>query len=252
MDADFQRIRTSRINRMNHIDTGHLSLSRLGHTSHPNHISNPSTGHPSTGHSSHASHVTDREPTTIANGFAADAPAGSEADIEAVNRRRAIRSTLIVSALGAVAVTAALLSPSAASGAAPASATMRSAAADLPAPVSGSPSSAFTRIADFYGAYIDAVSTDGSGGLGDQLRAFYLTKELRQTLATWEAANHADGVLRAQNTPLSWSVASDGSGAGHTWAIVTLTWSAGHTTRLHIQADLATKRISDIKPLAAD
>jgi hypothetical protein len=184
------------------------------------------------------------------------AGAVTEADhgeAEAGARRRAVRGTLVVSALGAVAVTAAFLAPPPASGAAtaPAAATVRSttAAADLPAPIPGSPSSAFTRIADFYGAYIDAVSTEGSGTLSDHLRAFYLTKQLRQTLAAWEAANHADGVLRAQNPPLSWTVASDGSGAGHTWAIVTLTWSAGQTTQLHVQADLATKRISDIRPV---
>lgn len=260
-DFDFQSIRTSRINRTSR--TSRVGTSRASHmTSHGPAAGTDFEAGPGTGfgtgfgtagfrdgfESGMTAHFTD--------GVTTDVEADVEADIEAANRRRAVRSTLIVSALGAVAVAAAFMSPSAASGAAPApvatTAAVRSAAADLPAPVSGSPSSAFTRIADFYGAYIDAVSSEGSGEFGGRLRAFYLTKKLRQTLAGWEAANHADGVLRAQNTPLSWTVTSDGSGAGHTWAIVTLTWSAGHTTRLHVQADLDTKLISDIKPLAAN
>lgn len=41
------------------------------------------------------------------------------------------------------------------------------------------------------------------------------------------------------------------SGAGHTWSTVRLTWgSAAHPTYtyLTVQSDLATKKISDIKP----
>lgn len=62
----------------------------------------------------------------------------------------------------------------------------------------------------------------------------------------WEEANHADGVLRAQNVPLGWKVASTGSGTGRTDATVTLTWASG-TTKVYVQADLATRKIVSIR-----
>ncbi|MET9699742.1 hypothetical protein ABZY31_22855 [Streptomyces sp. NPDC006529] len=118
------------------------------------------------------------------------------------------------------------------------------AAAALPS-VSGSPEAAFTRIADFYGAYIDAVY-DGSDTAG-ALRSAYLSKPLQAELKQWEEANHANGVLRAQNVPSQWKVTSTGSGAGKTSATVTLTWGGGSTTLIHVQADLATRKITSIK-----
>ncbi|WP_031077532.1 hypothetical protein [Streptomyces sp. NRRL WC-3742] len=120
--------------------------------------------------------------------------------------------------------------------------------ADSPAR-EGSPDSAVDRVADFYGAYIDAVS-DGTDDLGGELRAHYLTEDLRQRLAAWEEANHADGVLRAQNVPARWEVRYHDSGAGHLFTTVTLTWGAGADagrTTLAVQSDLATKLISDIE-----
>ncbi|PSJ29766.1 hypothetical protein B7P34_05815 [Streptosporangium nondiastaticum] len=113
----------------------------------------------------------------------------------------------------------------------------------------GSPDSAVDRVADFYGAYIDAVD-DGTDDLGSELRAHYLTEDFRQRLAAWEEANHADGVLRAQDVPTHWAVRYHDSGAGHLFTTVTLTWGtgpdAGHT-RLAVQSDLSTKLISDIE-----
>ncbi|MCZ0999144.1 hypothetical protein O1M63_15190 [Streptomyces mirabilis] len=103
---------------------------------------------------------------------------------------------------------------------------------------------------ELYGAYIDAVTDEGSGHLGSQLRTFYLTKDLRTRLAKWESREHADGVLRAQDVPRAWKVTAGDSGAGHTWSTVRLTWgSAQHPTYtyLTVQSDLATKKISDIK-----
>ncbi|MFI1650995.1 hypothetical protein ACH4XT_29195 [Streptomyces avidinii] len=111
--------------------------------------------------------------------------------------------------------------------------------------VSGSPEGAFTRIADFYGSYIDAVY-DGDGPTADRLRAFYLSEPLSAELRTWEETNHADGVLRAQNVPLRWKVTSTGSGTGRTNATVTLTWGSD-TTEIHVQADLATRKIVSIR-----
>ncbi|MFG2233790.1 hypothetical protein ACGFNX_28020 [Streptomyces sp. NPDC048723] len=115
-----------------------------------------------------------------------------------------------------------------------------------PAPsVSGSPEGAFTRIADFYGSYIDAVY-DGDGSSADRLRAFYLSEPLQAELRKWEEGNHADGVLRAQNVPLAWKVTSTGSGTGRTNATVTLTWGSD-TTKVFVQADLATRKIVSIR-----
>ncbi|MGW0392643.1 hypothetical protein ACWDYJ_17435 [Streptomyces sp. NPDC003042] len=111
--------------------------------------------------------------------------------------------------------------------------------------VSGSPEGAFTRIADFYGSYIDAVY-EGDGATADQLRAFYLSEPLQRELKRWEETNHANGVLRAQNVPLQWKVTSTGSGTGKTNATVTLTWGSD-TTQIHVQADLATKKIVSIQ-----
>ncbi|MFE5772898.1 hypothetical protein ACFQ7O_31585 [Streptomyces sp. NPDC056485] len=111
--------------------------------------------------------------------------------------------------------------------------------------VSGSPEAAFSRITVFYGAYIDAVY-DGDGTRAKQLRAAYLSAPLQRELAKWEETNHADGVLRAQNVPLEWKVVYVDSGMGKTNADVTLTWSGSDTTRLHVQADLKTRKILSI------
>ncbi|WP_028803534.1 hypothetical protein [Streptomyces sp. 142MFCol3.1] len=116
---------------------------------------------------------------------------------------------------------------------------------------SGSNGPAYDRVADFYGAYIDAVTDSGSGRLDSQLRGFYLTSGLRSRLAGWENREHADGVLRAQDVPRAWKVTAGDSGMGHTWSTVRLTWgSAQHPTYtyLTVRSDLATKKISDIKP----
>ncbi|MEY9846542.1 hypothetical protein [Streptacidiphilus sp. MAP5-3] len=113
----------------------------------------------------------------------------------------------------------------------------------------GSPDSAAHRVADFYGAYVDAVS-DGTDSLGHELRSHYLTRDFQHRLTVWEEANHADGVLRAQDVPTHWQVSYHDSGAGHLFTTVTLTWGTGpHAThtRLAVQSDLSTKLISDIQ-----
>ncbi|MEV7413917.1 hypothetical protein [Streptomyces sp. NPDC089919] len=114
--------------------------------------------------------------------------------------------------------------------------------------VSGSPVSAFSRIADFYGSYIDAVYSHTDNGKAAQaLRSFYLSKSLQRSLKTWEAREHADGVLRAQDVPLKWKVTSTGSGMGKANATVTLTWGGGTHSTIKVQADLRTKDIVAIK-----
>ncbi|MFE9610983.1 hypothetical protein [Streptomyces sp. NPDC006012] len=75
----------------------------------------------------------------------------------------------------------------------------------------GSPDSAADRMADFYGAYTDAVF-DGTDDLSSQLRSHFLTKDLQQRLAAWGEINHADGVLRAQDVSTHWEVRYHDSG----------------------------------------
>jgi hypothetical protein len=95
-----------------------------------------------------------------------------------------------------------------------------------PRTVTGEPADPITRIADFYGACIDARSDpDGGGRLAADLRKYYLTPALQKKLKAWVAKNHADGVLRAQNVPARWKVTDNGT-ANHTEAGVTFTWAA--------------------------
>ncbi|MFJ6759421.1 MULTISPECIES: hypothetical protein [unclassified Streptomyces] len=155
------------------------------------------------------------------------------------------KRTASLTLAAAAALTLAFVTTASTSASADGSTPQPPAAAALPS-VSGSPEAAFTRIADFYGSYIDAVY-DGDGQTADRLRAFYLSEPLRAELRKWEETNHADGVLRAQNVPLQWKVASTGSGMGKTNATVTLTWGGGDTTRVFVQADLATRKIVSIR-----
>ncbi|MFG2386592.1 hypothetical protein [Streptomyces avermitilis] len=99
--------------------------------------------------------------------------------------------------------------------------------------VSGRSGQAVTRVADFYGAYIDAKGdyTDPDVTLATALRKHYLTPDFAKRLASWERKNEADGVLRAQNVPAQWTVTDNGTvGNGHE-VIVTLTFGSGETTQ---------------------
>jgi len=77
-------------------------------------------------------------------------------------------------ALGVAAVTALPLGLTASARATPAKAPAKAAVA-APRTVTGSPSDSVTRIADFYGAYIDAQSGPRDGGkLVAELRRYYI------------------------------------------------------------------------------
>lgn len=107
------------------------------------------------------------------------------------------------------------------------------ASAAAPRSVSGTPGQAVTRVADFYGAYIDAKGDylDPDVTLATTLRKHYLTPGFAKRLAGWEAKNEADGVLRAQNVPAQWTVTDNGAvGNGHE-VIVTLAFGSGETTQ---------------------
>ncbi|MCX4580348.1 hypothetical protein OHB41_45795 [Streptomyces sp. NBC_01571] len=102
-----------------------------------------------------------------------------------------------------------------------------------PQSVSGTPGQAVTRVADFYGAYIDAKGdyTDPDVTLATTLRKHYLTPAFAERLAAWEKKNNTDGVLRAQNVPGRWTVTDNGAvGNGHE-VVVTLTFGSGETTQ---------------------
>ena len=120
------------------------------------------------------------------------------------------------------------------------------ASAGAPRTVSGNPADNITRIADFYGAYIDAeTDPDGSGDLPTALRAYYIDPTYLKKLAAWENREHADGVLRAQNTPLKWKVTDNGT-ANYTEAVVTFTWSRNSTTKLVVDMTRRTHKIIHI------
>jgi hypothetical protein len=109
--------------------------------------------------------------------------------------------------------------------------------------VSGKPSDSVTRIADFYGAYIDAQSDPDHGGkLADALRKYYVSASYLNEIKTWEARNHADGVLRAQNVPVKWTVTDNGT-ADYTEAAITLTWGDRTTTKLIVDMTRSRKII---------
>ncbi|MFJ7626073.1 hypothetical protein ACIQZN_06240 [Streptomyces sp. NPDC097595] len=154
--------------------------------------------------------------------------------------RRTAGRTLLASALLAAAVAV----PAAASTAAP-----REAAAG--ATVTDETATQESRLVDdFYSAYLDAVAAEDGGDLATALRGFYLTPGLRDRLAEWEAANHADGVLLAQDVPVDHLVTAGHSGAGHTWSTVRLTWGSPEDpayTYLTVRSDLATGKISAIR-----
>ncbi|WP_330461386.1 hypothetical protein OIB37_33705 [Streptomyces sp. NBC_00820] len=119
----------------------------------------------------------------------------------------------------------------------------------------GDPRNVTQRVADFYGAYIDAVwdGEDAAAGADlKALRAFYLSNSARKKVAAYEKKNHADGILFAQNVPVKWKVAYTGSGAGHATSRVTLTWGDGshaEVSRIDVQSDLKTRKITDLKPV---
>ncbi|WP_247706570.1 hypothetical protein [Streptomyces liliiviolaceus] len=144
----------------------------------------------------------------------------------ATTHRRGRRAALIAGLVAATALPLAITASAEATSAGPTAGTaaFRS--------ISGQPSSSVSRIADFYGAYIDAQSGPGEGGnLVTELRKYYVDADYLKEIEAWEDANHADGVLRAQNVPAKWTVTDNGK-ADHSEAVVTMTWGDRTTTEL--------------------
>ncbi|WP_460068071.1 hypothetical protein [Streptomyces sp. YKOK-I1] len=105
--------------------------------------------------------------------------------------------------------------------------------------VSGFNGDPVTQVADFYGAYVDAKddATGPDTALVKALRAHYLTPAFAKRLAAWEKKNKADGVLRARNVPVQWTVSEGGNGLE---VVVTLTFGGGEspTVRTHLVVEL--------------
>ncbi|MET9899862.1 hypothetical protein [Streptomyces sp. NPDC006446] len=158
-------------------------------------------------------------------------------------RRVAVAAGLVL-ALGLgvstqVAAQAAVPAPAKAS--AKASAALRS--------VSGFNGDVVTQVADFYGAYIDAKdeAAGPDAALAKALRAHYLAPAFAKRLEAWEKKNQVDGVLRAQNVPVQWTVSEGGNGLE---VVVTLTFGGGEspttTTRFVVKQEPA-GHITDIR-----
>jgi hypothetical protein len=164
---------------------------------------------------------------------------------------RRVRRTVLAAALAVAAFTA----PAVAQAPPP---NPSSSAAQTPTVKKGTPVTTIDRVADFYGAYIDAVYDEDRGNrLAMELRNHYLTADLQRALSAWVRRNHADGVLRARKAPTAWAVKYDSSGSGHLWSLVRLTWGTGTWgtgaqptyTYFRVQSDIHTRLISDINPI---
>ncbi|WP_037852352.1 hypothetical protein [Streptomyces sp. NRRL S-340] len=167
------------------------------------------------------------------------------------NRRGLIAASALTAALSLAAVTPALAG-TAASHPAPAAPGTARPASGPPTAVQGDPRSVTQRVADFYGAYIDTVWDGSDPAAARALKAFYLSADARRKVAAYEAREHADGILFAQNVPVKWKVAYAGSGGGHATSRVTLTWSDGRNaqvTKIDVRSDLRTRKITDLKPV---
>ncbi|MET4921543.1 hypothetical protein P3L51_04075 [Streptomyces sp. PSRA5] len=122
------------------------------------------------------------------------------------------------------------------------------------APAQGDPRDVTGRVANFYGSYIDSVydlEDPTASANAKALKKFYLSTAAQKKVAAFEAKEHADGILFAQNVPVKWKVTYTGSGAGHATSLVTLTWSDGANpgiSEIKVQSDLKTRRITALTP----
>lgn len=158
------------------------------------------------------------------------------------------RRILLTLAAAGAALSLAVVTPAVATGGGTTHARTASATA-----AQGDPRDVTQRVANFYGAYIDSVwdlEDPTADANSEALRAFYLSSAAREEVAAYEAKEHADGILFAQNVPVKWTVSYTGSGAGHATSRVTLTWSDGacaEVTKIDVQSDLRTRKITELR-----
>ncbi|MFF2368554.1 hypothetical protein ACFVU0_38410 [Streptomyces sp. NPDC058122] len=135
---------------------------------------------------------------------------------------------------------------------APAKASAKAAAAVRS--ISGRTGDSVTQVADFYGAYVDAKDAPAGPdtALSKALRTHYLTPAFAKKLAAWEKKNQADGVLRAQNVPVQWTVSE---GRNSREVAVTLTYGGGEsptvTTNLVAELEPVSGDVTDIRTTSA-
>lgn len=160
-----------------------------------------------------------------------------------------IRTTLIATAGIAAAFSLVAAGPATAGASGPSAAGPAATAT-----AQGDPRDVTGRVANFYGSYIDSVydiEDPAASANAKALKKFYLSAAAQKKVAAFEAKEHANGILFAQNVPVKWKVAYTGSGAGHATSLVTLTWSDGENpeiTKIKVQSDLKTRKITDLAP----
>jgi len=107
-----------------------------------------------------------------------------------------------------------------------------------------------TQVADFYGAYIDAKDAPAGpdAKLAKALRAHYLTPAFAKRLDAWEKKNNMDGVLRARNVPVDWTVSE---GRNSREIVVTHSFGGGEsptvTTHLVVELEPVYGDVTDIR-----
>lgn len=89
--------------------------------------------------------------------------------------------------------------------------------------------SAVERVDTFYNAYIDAVQEEDFA-TADALRAEYLSDAAQAEVDSWEEANHANGILHAQNVPDSATAVYEETAAGTVYLHVDLKWGSDTST----------------------
>ncbi|MER5382972.1 hypothetical protein ABT040_22265 [Streptomyces sp. NPDC002688] len=111
-----------------------------------------------------------------------------------------------------------------------------------------------TQVADFYGAYVDAKD-DAVGpdtALAKALRAHYLTPAFAKRLEAWEKKNKVDGVLRAQNVPVDWTVSE---GRNSREIVVTHAYGGGESptvrTNLVVELEPVFGDVTDVRTTSA-
>ncbi|MFE2535481.1 hypothetical protein [Streptomyces sp. NPDC059371] len=111
--------------------------------------------------------------------------------------------------------------------------------------ISGRTGDSVTQVADFYGAYVDAKDAPAGpdAALSKALRAHYLTPAFAKRLEAWEKKNNVDGVLRAQNVPVQWTVSEGGNSRE---VAVTLTYGGGESPTVR------TNLVAELEPVSGD
>ncbi|GHJ38358.1 hypothetical protein [Streptomyces sp. TS71-3] len=138
-------------------------------------------------------------------------------------RNRIIRRTALTVGITAAALPLAVATPALAAGAGAHQAPTSVAAAHT------ATVGAVQRVDTFYNAYIDAVRSEDFT-TADKLVAEYLSSRAQADVESWQEANHANGILHAQNVPDSATAVYEETAAGTVYLHVDLQWGSGTST----------------------